>query len=77
MYMYAWSGVKPSVSYFKIFGCIGYVHVPDQQRSKLDDQSIKCVLLGVNEESMAYKLYDHVKKKILISRVVKFQENVA
>jgi hypothetical protein len=73
----AWSGIKPSVSYFRIFGCIGYVHVPDQKRSKLDDKSVKCVLLGVSEESKAYKLYDPIKKKIVISRDVKFQEDAA
>lgn len=73
----AWSGIKPSVSYFRIFGCIGYVHVPDQKRSKLDDKSIKCVLLVVSEESKAYKLYDPIKKKIHISRDVKFQEDAA
>nr|KYP44586.1 Retrovirus-related Pol polyprotein from transposon TNT 1-94 [Cajanus cajan] len=73
----AWSGIKPSVSYFRIFGCIGYAYVHNQQRSKLDDKSTKCVLLGVSEESKAYKLYDPVKKKILISRDVKFQEDAA
>lgn len=31
-----WSGIKPSVGYFRIFGCIGHVHVPDQRRIKLD-----------------------------------------
>lgn len=71
----AWSGIKPSVSYFRIFGSIGYVHVPDQKRCKLDDKSIKCMLLGVSEESKAYKLYDPIKKKIWISKDVKFQED--
>jgi hypothetical protein len=73
----AWSGIKSSVSYFRIFGSIGYVHVPDQKRSKLDDKSIKCVLLGVSEESKAYELYDPIKKKIWINRDVKFQEDAA
>ena len=73
----AWSGIKPSVSYFRIFGSIGYVHVPDQQRRKLDDKSVKCVLLGVSEESKAYKLYDPIKQKIVISRDVKFVEDAA
>ncbi|RDX89478.1 hypothetical protein CR513_28793, partial [Mucuna pruriens] len=73
----AWSGMKPSVSYFRIFGCIGFVHVPDQKRSKLDDKSTKCVLLGVSEESKTYKLYDPINEKIHISRDVKFQEDVA
>jgi len=73
----AWSEIKSSVSYFRTFGCIGYVYIRNQQRSKLDDKRTKCVLLGVSEESKAYKLYDHVKKKILISRDVKFQEDAA
>ena len=28
------------------------------RRTKLDDKSLSCVLLGVNEESKAYRLYD-------------------
>ncbi|PNX65799.1 cysteine-rich receptor-like protein kinase 25-like protein, partial [Trifolium pratense] len=71
----AWRGTKPSVSFFKVFGCIGYVHVPDVKRKKLDAKGIKCVLLGVSEESKAYKLYDPIQKKIIISRDVVFDEN--
>ena len=26
----AWSGVKPTVDYFQVFGCITHVHIPDQ-----------------------------------------------
>ena len=51
----AWSGVKPSVDYFRVFGCIAHVHTPNQLRVKLDDKSKKCVLLGVSDESKAYK----------------------
>ncbi|KAL6321590.1 hypothetical protein AAG906_024591 [Vitis piasezkii] len=43
----AWSGVKPNVDYFRVFGCIGHVHVPDNKRKKLDDKSFQCVLLRV------------------------------
>lgn len=70
----AWSGIKPSVHFFRIFGCIAYVHVPENQRKKLDSRSTKCVLLGVSEESKAYRLYDPASKKILISRDVVFDE---
>lgn len=54
----AWSGVKPSVGYFCVFGCIGNVHVPDAKRTKLDNKSLPCVLLGVSDVSKAYRLYD-------------------
>ncbi|CAJ2671832.1 unnamed protein product [Trifolium pratense] len=71
----AWSGMKPSVKHFKVFGCLAFVHVPDAQRKKLDDKSIKCVHLGVSEESKAYKLYNPADKKIIVSRDVVFDES--
>ena len=71
----AWSGVKPNVDYFRVFGCIGHVHVPDNKRKKLDDKSFQCVLLGVSEKSKAYRLYDPVSKKIVVSRDVVFEED--
>ena len=70
----AWNDTKPLVKYFRVFGCIAYAHVPDAQRKKLDDKSIKCVHLGVSEESKAYKLYDPITKKVIVSRDVIFAE---
>jgi hypothetical protein len=70
----AWSNVKPSVHYFKVFGCLAYAHVTYLQRKKLDPKSIKCVHLGISEESKACKLYDPVAKKIIVSRDVIFDE---
>ena len=34
----AWSGVKPYVDYFRVFGCIGHVHVSNGKRKKFDDK---------------------------------------
>ena len=73
----AWSGKKPSVEYFRIFGCVGHVHIPDVKRTKLDDKSVKCVLLGYSSESKAFRIYDPAKKKIHISRDVIFEEEKA
>ena len=70
----AWSGEKPVLEYFQIFGCVAHVHVLDQRRSKLDDKSRKCVFLGVSDESMAWRLYDRVLKKIIVSKDVVFEE---
>lgn len=71
----AWSNVKPSVEHFKVFGCIGYVHNADQNRRKLEVKSIKCVHLGLSSESKAYKMYDPIAKRIMVSRDVVFDEN--
>ena len=41
----------------------------------MEDKSFTCVLLGVSEESKAYRLYDPIAKKIVISRDVVFEED--
>nr|DAD19456.1 TPA_asm: hypothetical protein HUJ06_020919 [Nelumbo nucifera] len=71
----AWSGFKPSVAHFKVFGCIGHVHIPDNNKQKLDDKSLQCVFLGLSQESKAYRMYDPVSKKIIISRDMVFEED--
>lgn len=71
----AWKGNKPN--YFKVFGCIAFAHVPDVKRKKLDDKAQKCIFFGVSEHSKAYKLYNPVTKRIIISRDVVFDESKA
>jgi len=69
------SGIKPNVEHFRVFGCIGHVHIPDRKRLKLDDKIYKCVLLGVSNESKAYRLFDPIAKVVVTSRDVVFEEN--
>jgi hypothetical protein len=71
----AWSGTKLNVSHFKIFGCIAFAHIPEELRKKLDNRSEKCIFIGYSEQSKAYRLYNPVTKKFLVSRDVKFLEN--
>ncbi|CAA7062104.1 unnamed protein product [Microthlaspi erraticum] len=70
----AWSGIKPSVEHFKVWGSIAHAHIPDEKRSKLDDKSTACILLGFSEESKGYRLYNPKTKKIIVSRDVVFEE---
>ncbi|KAK2987329.1 hypothetical protein RJ640_023630 [Escallonia rubra] len=70
----AWSGQRPAVDHFRIFGCIAYAHVPYEKRKKLDDKSEKCVFLGVSKVSKAYKLFNPLTKKIVTGRDVVFEE---
>jgi hypothetical protein len=71
----AWTGRKPTVHHFRVFGCLAYVHIHDAHRKKLDDKSIPCFLLGISEESKGYKLYDPSNKKVIISKDVVFEES--
>ncbi|GMI83635.1 hypothetical protein HRI_002032800 [Hibiscus trionum] len=71
---HGWSGVKPLVEFFRVFGRVSHVHVPDNTRSKLDDKSFSWVLLGVSGESKAYRLYNPISKRIVISRDIVCEE---
>lgn len=73
----AWSNHKPNVDHFKKFGCIAYARIPDEQRKKIDNKGVKCIFLGVSDESKACRLYNPVTKKIIISRDVIFYEEHA
>ena len=45
------------------------------KRTKLDNKSVKCILLGFSNESKGYKMYDPIEKKLHISRDVVFEED--
>lgn len=45
------------------------------REEKIDAKSIIFVLLGVSEESKAYRLYDPVVRKVIVSRDVVFEED--
>lgn len=69
----AWSGAKSSVEHFRVFKCVRHVHIPDARRTKLENKSMSCVLLGVSDEFKEYRLYDPIAKKIIVSRGTRIQ----
>jgi len=68
----AWSGRKQGVTHMKVFRCVAYAHIPDQLRRKLDSKGEKCIFIGYNKESKAYRLYIPSTKKFFVSRDVQF-----
>jgi len=72
-----WSGRKPSAKHLKVFGCICYVHIPNQKRSKLDEKTEKGIFIGYSDQSKGYRVYNLKTKKLMISRDVKFDEDAA
>ena len=58
-----------------MFECVQYAHAPKEQKKNLDDKGVKCIFIGYNSESKAYRLYDPINKKIIISRDIEFLEN--
>jgi hypothetical protein len=73
----AFTGVKPEVGHFKIFGCPVYIHVPKEKRTKIDPSERKGTFVGYNESSKAYRIYIPGQRQIEVSRDVTFEEEIA
>lgn len=72
----AFTGQKPNISHLKVVGCLAFCHVPKEKRNKLDQKSIPSTLfLGYDEHSKAYRCWNPLSKKVVISRDVNFIEN--
>jgi hypothetical protein len=69
-----WSRNKPSLQHLRVFGCDAYVHVPKENRSKLDKKAEKCIFIGYKDGVKGYKLWNPETKKIVYSRDVVFRE---
>ena len=65
-----WSGYKPLVKLFKIFGSLCYYLVPNQKRSKIDDKVKKGIFLVYSSQSKDYRIFNLKTEKIIISRDV-------
>ena len=68
------TGKKPDLSHLKVFGCLAYVHIPDELRSKLDPKAEKCVFIGYSLEQKGYHCYNPLTREIRVSRDVVFDE---
>jgi hypothetical protein len=71
------TGKKPDISHFKMFGCIAYVHVLDEKRSKLDPKTEKCIFIRYSLEQKGYKCFNPSTRKLQVSRDVVFDEMVS
>ena len=61
-------------SQLHVFRGISYVHVLDQERSKIDDKSEKYVFIDYNSSFKGYKLYNPSARKVIVIRNVEFDE---
>jgi hypothetical protein len=51
------TGVKPTVGHMRIFGCLVYIHVPKEKRSKLEPSGKKGIFVCYSATSKAYQIY--------------------
>lgn len=64
------TGRKPDLSSFRVFGSKSFVHIRDGERRKWDKKAKKMLLVGYNEGSRSYRLFDPEGRKIVCSRDV-------
>jgi hypothetical protein len=69
-----WHGEIPAVHYFRTFGCVAHVKITWPNLKKLDDRSRKAIFVRYEVGSKAYRCYDPVDQRVIISRDVIFDE---
>ena len=70
-----WTGKDISYKHLKVFSCKTFVHIPRDEKNKLDGKSKECIFLVYPHEEFNYRLWDPVDKKIIKSRYVIFFED--
>ena len=61
----------------RVFGCVAFVHVPKNQRSKLDARAIKCVFVGYGSYQKGYKCFHPPTRKYYVTMDVTFFEDMS
>ena len=71
-----WTGCKPNINHFRIFGLKCYVHIPSEKRRKMDSTAKQAIFVGYDEQSKAYRCYDLSSRRVVVSRDVRFADCV-
>ncbi|CAL8992128.1 unnamed protein product, partial [Prunus brigantina] len=59
----------------KVFGCVVYVHLHQNQRSKMDPCALCCVFLGFSSHQKGYRCYHPATRHLYVSMDVTFIED--
>ena len=70
----AWTGHKPDVTHFRIFGSKAWARPPTEKRKTLQPQSQEFLFVGYSKDSKGYKLIYLSTNKSFIEISVQFQE---
>ncbi|GBM84026.1 Retrovirus-related Pol polyprotein from transposon TNT 1-94 [Araneus ventricosus] len=60
-----WSGFKPSVRHFRIFGSLAYVHIPKLKRNKLQPRAKLGILVGYSLRTKGYRIFLPNENKVI------------
>ena len=72
-----WMGKEPNLQHLRVIGSKCFVHVPKEQRKKLDDTAKEMILVGyMDMTTTQYKCWDPKSRRIFVSRDVTVMERV-
>nr|CCA24206.1 putative polyprotein [Albugo laibachii Nc14] len=67
-------GIKPSVTYLRVFGARGFNRIEKSTRMKLDKKAVKGMFLGCLDNMKGSRVWNFESEKIEITRSAQFQE---
>ena len=70
-----WKKYKPNLKFFKVWGCLAYVRLPDPKRPKLGVKASTSVSLGYSLYSTTYRFFYIDNNTIIEFRDAIFHEN--
>ena len=70
----AWTGKKPEVTHFRVFGSRAWAHIPTEKWRALEPQSKECIFVGYPDDVKGYRLLDPFTNQLFVERIVKFDE---
>ncbi|KAE9158599.1 hypothetical protein PF004_g31826 [Phytophthora fragariae] len=68
---------KPQLKNLKVFGALGYGHIPDEKRRKLDAKAFEYRFLGYEDGVKGYRVLNVETGQVKIVRTVKFMETTS
>ena len=65
---------RPTISHFRVFGCVAYAHIFKGKRTVWKAKSERCIMVGYSTRNRKYRLYNETKGKVFEARNVNFFE---
>ena len=69
-------GYQPNLFQLRVLGSTAYVYIPKDKRTKLEHKASKCVLVGYDDQSKAYRLWCPTRRKVILSNNVTVFESI-
>jgi len=70
-----WFGKNASYDHLHVFSCKAFIHIPRDERFKLDAKTRQCIFIGCGGDEFGYRFYDSIEKKLVRSHDVQFMED--